>query len=180
MSLYYLMPQLPHFSPSQSTPLPITEDYFLELVRRCLSKSDYERVKKVSLVPDKKKTDTHSSFLSAYYAWERELRYVLGEIRGQKLKKTFSIPNDLTQSFHILTIARTATGFESPLEAEQYLNEQRYAVIKELRPMNYFSLDSVFAYALQLKLALRIKQFDAEAGKAEYRYMYDTILGESK
>ncbi|HPM05605.1 MAG TPA: hypothetical protein PLR81_01200 [Treponemataceae bacterium] len=180
MSFYYLMSQLPYFSLSQSSPLPITESYFLELAERNLNEAQLKTLKNISLVPEKKPREIDSSFLTAYYAWERDLRFVLGQIRGQRLKKDFSVPNNLSQSFEILSIARTATGFESPLEAEQFLNEQRFLAIKKLQPMDYFSLDSVYAYALQLKLALRIKQFNEEAGLAEYRSMYDTILGESK
>lgn len=180
MGFYYLMSQLPHFTLSQSSPLPINEAYFLELAKRNLSEKEFRILEKISLIPSKEAETINSAFLTSYYAWERDLRFVLGHIRGQKLKKHFELPKGLSQSFDILSIARTATGFDSPLEAENYLNEMRYMAIKKLQPMDYFSLDSVYAYALQLKLAMRIKQFNEEAGLAEYRYMYDTILGESK
>ena len=69
---------------------------------------------------------------------------------------------------------------DSPLEAEQYLNEVRVAMMDRVAPMDHFSTDAVFMYGLKLKLAQRMKSFTEEAGAASYRAIYDQILGESK
>ena len=54
MSFYYLMSQLPYFFLSQSSPLPITESYFLELAERNLNEAQLKTLKNISLVPEKK------------------------------------------------------------------------------------------------------------------------------
>ncbi len=83
------------------------------------------------------------------------------------------IPPDIAQ------IARTASGFDSPLEAERYLHGVRVASVSDLAPLDGFTLDALCAYALKLKLAERGGKFNEETGMASYRTIYDQILGES-
>ncbi len=178
-SWYYLMAQLPSFSTQQTAPLPISEEYFLELCSRFLDKKSFKILTKISIEPPRTFAPTGSAFLDAYYDWERKLRFSLASIRAQKIKKEFNLPQNLSFAPDIVQVSRTASGFDSPLEAEQFLNESRMNAVRNFTPTNYFSTDSVFSYALQLKLATRIKQFNEEAGLASYRMIYDQILGES-
>ncbi|AEE16612.1 DUF2764 family protein [Treponema brennaborense] len=176
---YYLLSQLPSFSvTSERAPLPVTEKYFLELCSRFLDAKSMKILESVSLEPPRNGRKTGSAFLDAWYETERELRCALARIRALKLKKEFdmsdvSVPPDIAQ------IARTACGMDSPLAAEQYLNEVRINMIDRFAPLDAFSTDAVYAYALKLKLALRMRSFSEEAGSASYRTIYDKILGES-
>lgn len=178
-SWYYLMSQLPSFSTQQTAPLPISEEYFLDLCSRYLDKKSFTIVSDISLEPPRSLTATGSSFLDSFYDWERSVRFSLASIRAQRMKKDFSIPQEIAIAPDVMQISRTASGFDSPLEAEQFLNEARMDALRRFTPSDYFSTDSVFSYALQLKLATRIKQFNEEAGLASYRQIYDQILGES-
>ena len=72
--------------------------------------------------------------------------------------------------------ARTAVEMESPLDAEVFLNNFRLKFLEIIRPMDTFSEDSVFYYGLKLKLLLRIRGFDEEKGKLEYKNIYNSIL----
>ena len=176
------MSQLPAFSVNQTSPLPVTEEYFVDLCSRFMSKEKSELAKSLSLAPAQKEEKTPSSLVNQYYDFERKLRVALAQMRAQKMKKEFvdeytilpQVPGD------ILNIARNALSFESPLEAENYLNNERVEYLEKIRPLDNFSDDAVFAYGLKLKLATRIKNFNEEAGMASYRKIYDTILGESK
>ena len=178
---YYLMSQLPDFSINQSGPLPVTEEYFIELCSRFLNKKSVEVLKNLTLEPPKKAKKSSSKLVNQYYDFERKLRFSLAQLRAQKMKKEFidedrilsTVPSD------IMTIARNAVAFDSPLEAENYLNEARVQYLTNILPMDGFCEDAVFAYGLKLKLATRIKNFNEEAGMASYRKIYDTILGES-
>ena len=71
---------------------------------------------------------------------------------------------------------RAAVEMDSPLEAEKTLNRYRMEYLETLRPMNTFSEEFVFYYCLKLKLILRMRQFDAESGKAAYKNIYDSIM----
>lgn len=178
-SWYYLMSQLPSFSTQQTSPLPISEEYFLDLCSRFLDSKSFSIICDISLEPPRALIPTGSAFLDAFYDWERMVRFSLASIRAQKMKKEFTLPQGLSITPDILQVSRTASGFDSPLEAEQFLNESRMDALRRFTPSDYFCTDSVISYALQLKLAARIKKFNEEAGLASYRQIYDTILGES-
>jgi hypothetical protein len=45
-----------------------------------------------------------------------------------------------------------------------------------MRPLDGFSVDAVFSYGLRLKLAARMKKFNADKGLESYRKIYDGIL----
>ena len=68
----------------------------------------------------------------------------------------------------------------SPLSAEQFLFEYRIKLIDDIKPIDIFSIDSVYAYGMKLLLIERMKKFDMENGKSSYHMIYDTILGENK
>lgn len=177
---YYLMAQLPSFSVNDSCEeLPITEEYFYELCGRFLDSKSLKTLKSLSLNPPKKAAASGSVFLDSFYDNERKLRFALAQIRALRLNKKFEadcggIPSDIIQT------ARTAMGMESPLEAERFLNQYRCSLLESNRPQDEFSVDSVFCYGLKLKLALRMKKFNAEKGMASYHNIYESILNKDK
>lgn len=175
---YYLMAQLPSFSISAGTPLPITEEYFNELCSRFLDDKTMNLLKDLSLEPPLKVTSSGSKLVDLWYDWERTLRIALAQIRAAKMHKEFNI-NLPSTSPEILQTARTATGFDSPLEAEEYLYNARLEALQKFSTLEPFSTDALLAYALKLKIAYRIRKFSEEAGMASYRKIYDTILGET-
>lgn len=177
-SRYYLAAQLPAFSINAASAVPITEEYFTDLCSRCLDEKSIKILKDLSLEPPREQAATGSLFVDAWYERERSLRYALAQVRAAKLKKEFSV-NTQSLPADIVQIARTASGMASPLEAEEFLNNERAAALEELRPIDGFSADSFFYYALKLKLAVRIKKFNTEAGMNAYRAIYDRILGEA-
>ena len=97
------------------------------------------------------------------------------------MKKEFTDTTNLLSkvSPEVMQVARTAMAFESPLEAEDYLDQIRIEYLTNNLPYDNFSDDAVIAYGLKLKLANRVKKFNEEAGMASYRKIYDRILGES-
>src|SRR5574344_2135441 len=90
--------------------------------------------------------------------------------------------NQFRQALHFLThgIQRTATGMDSPLSAEQYLNEYRMTVLDKIAPLDNFSVDAVYNYGLRLMLVERMNKFNKDEGLTSYRKLYDEILGETK
>ena len=80
----------------------------------------------------------------------------------------------------VVQAARTATGMDSPLSAEQFLNEYRLQVLDKISPLDYFTVDGVFSYGLRLMLTERMKKFNRDEGLASYHKIYDDILGENK
>ena len=180
MAYYYLVSQLPNISGAEGkSALPLNEASFKELCCRFLSEEEKITLNGLSLVPPKELSSTGSVFLDTWYEKERNLRYALAQIRAQKMKKDASVlPPGVTAD--IVQAARTAVGMDSPLSAEQFLFDYRIRLLDELRPLDSFSVDAVYAYGIKLLLVERMKKFDAEIGKTSYHKIYDNILDGDK
>ena len=176
MAYYYLVSQLPNISGAEGkSALPLNEASFKELCCRFLSEEEKITLNGLSLVPPKELSSTGSVFLDTWYEKERNLRYALAQIRAQKMKKDASVlPPGVTAD--IIQAARTAVGMDSPLSAEQFLFDYRIRLLDELRPLDSFSVDAVYAYGIKLLLVERMKKFDVEIGKTSYHKIYDNIL----
>ncbi len=176
MAEYYLISQLPSLDGiSENTPLPITEERFTELCNRFLGKKSQAAMRKLTLSPPKNIQRTDSVLIDAWNESERNLRFALGKVRAEKMKKTFDTENRVFPVEYIKA-ASVATDMENPMEAEEYLNRYRLEILETLRPMDSFSEDYIFYYGLKLKLILRIRQFDTKAGEKAYKNIYNSIL----
>ena len=176
MAYYYLVSQLPNISSSESkAALPLTGAEFLELASRFITEDEKAVLQGLSLIPPMENISTGSVFLDVWYEKERNLRCALAQIRAQKMKKD-SVPLPPGCTADIISAARTAVGMDSPLSAEQFLFEYRLRLLDDLRPLDGFSIDAVYAYGIKLLLVERMKKFEVENGKTSYHEIYDTIL----
>ena len=177
MAEYYLISQLPSLDGlSENVPMPITEERFLELCERFLSKKTKEALSKLTLMPPRVCENTGSEFLNKWNDGERNLRLVLAKIRADKMNKQFDAEKIQSAPVELLQAAREAVEIENPLEAEKFLNKYRLEFLESLRPMDSFSEDFVFYYGLKLKIISRIKQFDKESGETAYKNIYSSIM----
>lgn len=178
-SQYYLVAQLPDVSSAgDKQALPITEEYFRDLCSRFLDEKSLAVLNGLTLVPPREEVSTGSAFVDAWYEKERALRLALAQVRALNLQKESEQLNGACTA-DILQVARTAVGMDSPLAAEQYLYQYRLGVINQLAPLDMFSTDAVFAYALRLMLAQRVRLFNEDTGMASYHTIYERILGEN-
>ena len=176
MAEYYLISQLPSLDGiSDNIPLPITEERFAELCNRFLGKRSQEIMRNLTLSPSKNFESSGSALVDAWNESERNLRFALGKVRAEKMKKTFDTGNRIFPVEYIKA-ANAATETENPMEAEEYLNRFRLEILETLRPMDSFSEDYIFYYGLKLKLIFRIRRFDTKAGEKAYRNIYNSIL----
>ncbi len=176
MAEYYLISQLPSLDGiSENTPLPISEERFTELCNHFLGKKLQDAMKKLALSPPKNVESSGFALIDAWNESERNLRFALGKVRAQKMKKSFDTENRIFPVEYI-KMASAAIEIENPMEAEKYLNRYRLEILETLRPMDSFSEDYIFYYGLKLKLILRIRQFDAKVGEKAYKNIYNSIL----
>ncbi len=179
--LYYLVAQLPAFATSSdnNVKLPISTEYYKDLCTRFMSEKYAEVARNLSLEPPREVETTGSAFLDEWYSRERSLRYALAQVRALKMKKEVKgLP--VTTDGEAIQVARTATGMDSPLSAEQYLNEYRLSLLDRLSTLDMFSVDAVYSYGLRLMLVERMKKFNRDEGLDSYHKIYDEILGEKK
>lgn len=176
MAAYYLISQLPSLDGNgENMPVPITEERFLELCNRFLGKTAQNELKKLTLMPPKAYEKSTSPLVEKWNDGERNLRLALAKVRADKMKKAFDFEKEPMPA-ELMKAASTAVEFESPLEAEKFLNSYRLEFLETLRPMDNFSEDFVFYYGLKLKLILRARQFDTNAGNIAYKNIYNSIL----
>ncbi len=176
MAEYYLISQLPSLDGmSDNAPPPITEERFLELCNRFLSKKILNVINDITLCPLQFCENSGSGMIDNFNESERNLRFALGKVRAEKLGKTFDLGNRILPVEHVKAAA-AAIEIENPMEAEKYLNRFRLDVLESLRPTDSFSDDYIFYYGLKLKLILRIRQFDTEAGVKAYTEIYNSVL----
>lgn len=176
MAEYYLISQLPSLDGiNENAPLPITQERFTELCRRFLRKKAQGELEKLTLVPLRTHEKSSSALIESWNEGERSLRLALAKLRADKMDKHFDAE---TRSFSagLLQAARTAVEFESPMEAEKFLNKYRLDFLETLRPTDSFSEDFVFYYGLKLRLVERIRKFDSESGESAYRNIYNSIM----
>ncbi len=176
MSLYYLMAQLPSLDAlSPMTVPPITEDRFFSLCRDLLPKKAKDEIKKLTLIPKKEGEHSASALLRAFYEGERELRLALSYMRAERLKKSLEMPEG-EPSLSALQTAKQALECTDPKKAELMLSSYRLELLENLRPSDCFSLDSVFYYAIKLKLLWRLCSFDQKQGEQVYKDLYNQAL----
>lgn len=176
MAEYYLIAQLPSLDGiNESTPIPITEDRFLELCHRFLGRKAQRVMKQLTLVPPRTLEKSGSLLIDTWNDGERKLRLALGRIRAGKMKKPFEGAN-LSFPSRMLAVASAAAEMESPMAAEKFLFDYRLEFLETLRPMDAFSEEYLFYYGLKLKLLLHIRQFDVKRGETAYRNLYNAIL----
>ena len=176
MAEYYLISQLPSLDGiNENAPLPITSERFEELCRRFLGKKAQGVLDKLTLAPPRNPETISSALVEKWNEGERSLRVALAKLRADKMNKNFADDN---KSFSpvLLQTVRTAIEFESPMEAEKYLNKFRLDFLETLRPTDSFSEEFVFYYGIKLKLIERIRKFDSESGETAYRNIYNSIM----
>lgn len=176
MAEYYLISQLPSLDGiGENTPIPISEERFTELCDRFLGKKSMAVMGKLTLSPPKSFESSGSALVDGWNESERNLRFALGKVRAEKMKKSFDTENKNIPVEYVKA-ASAAIEIENPMAAEKYLNSFRLERLEALRPIDSFSEDYVFYYGLKLKLILRIRQFDTKAGEKAYKNIYNSIL----
>ena len=174
MAEYYLVSQLPSLD-AVGEDIPITEESFMELCRRFLNKKAVEVLENLTLIPNIAYTPSGSELVNKWNEWERDFRLALVKVRAEKLNKPYE-QKDVVLSSELIKTATIVTSMENPLDAELFLLRMRLSFLETLRPMDTFSQEFLFYYALKLKLLSRIKGFDSTRGEREYRKIYQSIL----
>lgn len=65
------------------------------------------------------------------------------------------------------------TGNTSFAEEEKLIDQLRWRVIEEMNRFNYFTVDQVLGYLLQMQIAHRWEQLDRESGEQQLRKLID-------
>ncbi|MCP4163417.1 MAG: DUF2764 family protein [Deltaproteobacteria bacterium] len=175
MSLYYYtMSSLPMLS--YDGLLHITSELFLDYCSRELTEESMEKLLNCKIsIPDN--PELLEGAVLHYWEWEKSLRNELVKLRAKNMnvdEKDYLRDGDIL--FGIPEIAQTAMKIDSPLEAENFLNNARWTTLDELVTGHFFDFHALSIYYLQLQLLERKQLFDSEKGFENYQEIYKNIL----
>jgi hypothetical protein len=154
--------------------------YFKGLCDSLLKGADAEILRFCTIDPalTLKAADTGSSFVDGWIDAEKALRYNLAYMRAAALKRPAAAepPHDTRAE----TVAKTALSMGDPLEAELYIDKARWETLDALTGITIFDVKVIFAYYIKLQLLERKQSFNTEAGFAEYKSLYESIMNASQ
>ena len=184
MAYYYLAAQLPYLVYGQNPPMSSAS--FRELCLSSLSADDAALLYYCTLDPEKNGVVSAglpemSDMIDNWRVWEQALRLNLARYRAQKLKREGGASIDPPEHpASASSVAKTASGIESPLEAELFLDKSRWDAIEAFQGIDYFDRNTIYAYLLKLQLMERRASFRVDEGFAEYKGLYTAIMAASE
>jgi len=170
------MAQLPNLAYGQTPPM--SSESFVHLAKSLITKNDFIILDNLS--PDKIHSNNKKikcDFIIKLQNWEYSLCYNLAQQRAIKLKRDVSMEKPPVFHIDVIAIALKAVDEHSSLDGEIFLDKARWQVIENFAGNDYFNRNNVFAYYLKLLLLERRQSFDADTGFAEYKSLYNSILG---
>ncbi|MCL2380421.1 MAG: DUF2764 domain-containing protein [Treponema sp.] len=191
-SYYYLAAQLPYLIYGQNVPMSsgafkkLAGEHMDSSAAAVLDHCTLDICPAQSALPDEPgetcpAAPASSSVVSKWKEWERTLRLNLAKNRAKKLKREGGFQAEVPDyPYDAAVAARAALAFESPLEAELYLDKARWDAIEGFQGLDSFSESAIYAYLLKLLLMERRMAFNTEEGYTEYKGLYAAILGEPK
>ena len=154
---------------------PMSSEKFRELCCEFLSSKDAEYLKYCCYDPHLALATTEptgSDFIDTFLYQQRCFLTKLASLRAKKLNRDLEI--DVSEDDAIT--AKTAFEINNPLEAELYINKERWQALDDLVNINYYDVRSIYCYLLKLQLLEKKRIFDTAIGSAEYQ----KLLGKLK
>jgi hypothetical protein len=177
---YYFVAQLPYVNYGDVPPM--STGYFLELCQALLKPADFALTRYCTLdakVAIETAASTGSAFVDDWLARERTLWLNLAALRAGKLHRPIPAdpPHDAPRAE---AVAKAAFAMDDPLQAELYIDRARWGAVEAMIGMNYFSVNTIFAYIIKLQLLERKQLFKTDEGFSEYKTLYAAIMAASK
>ncbi|NIZ19471.1 DUF2764 family protein [Entomospira culicis] len=181
-NLYFLMASLPTLSVNDDAPrMPYPE--FLKQAHGGLGEQEYRRLLSFDLQNIPTDLKGLGNVEKKFWHWEIAVRNELVKLRAKAFnmkEEEFLHTGVDIDSADIRQTALNAFEESDPLKVEIELNKARWALLESERTLEYFSMESLLIYSMQLQLITRRSLFTKELGEANYQKEYELILGEAK
>lgn len=161
MNYYYLYSFLPTLS--LESPPPFSSERFYELCSEHLTPFDYRTLESLN---EPIEETSPVAFIAAWRDFEVSLRNALTRIRAGKLKRDASaeIKPTIDYSMETEKAVSEAMARPSPIEREAALDKIRWKKIEDLAGLDPFASQSIFSYALRLKIAEKWERVSVQTG----------------
>ncbi len=176
---YFEIAYLPHLT--YDAEAFMTLDSFRELCRERCTKHHFSIIENTNIFnyeEEKPSCESHKKWI------EREvyLRNTLVNLRAAKkgidpveyIKDT----PEYEDIMDIQNITQEAFGQDSPLEAEDILNQARWDFLDEIEKYHYFDIEKMVIYYLKLQILNRKNTFDHDIGKANFEKLLEQSVSD--
>lgn len=162
----YLISSLPMLQFNAKSPFSV--DSFLNRCAELIPAKDVNFIKQVITADAYTLELSRDGILSKWKAFDLALRNELARARAarRKISADKFLHEGALFDINITHIAHASLRKNSILEAEKYLDLERWRVLDEICAGHYFDLDFLLVYALKLAILERWAKIDA-ADKAE-------------
>ena len=158
---------------------PISSVEFRELCQKFLSKEDAAFLKFCYYDPKlcmETIKPTGSEFIDNFMQQERGFLELLASLRAKKLGRNIEDSKEINHSTFGDRVCKAASEMDDPLEAELYINKERWSALDELVNISYFEVINIYTYLLKLQLLERKRFFYEAKGTEEYQILYNKII----
>lgn len=176
-SYYYALASLPYLQ-FEGDRYPELED-FIEISQKWGSANESLLLEDISLEPD---LETLHPLLKRYAQWEVGLRNelvrqraALQERDGQAFIVRDQGGDDYSVRSGLSEAVRTALNAESPLKADEILDQLRWNFLDELEVGHFYDLEQMIVYVLKLHILLRRRAMTRDAGRASFERHYSAV-----
>ena len=151
-------------------------DEFLSICKEACSRKDMRCIEDIHLDPAGENRSVHN-LARKWMTWETNLRNELVRFRAKDHGKDQERFLKEESAFYteISDIVREAYSQESPLQAEEVLNQARWRRLEELEVGHHFDLEKLMVYHLKLQLNERKALFTKKAGEENFARVYQSI-----
>ena len=165
MNLEYFISSLPLLAYGQ--PVPLAERDFREACATGLDGALAASVRQLldGLQPGEAPA---SPWVASWQAKEGQVRAAVARRRAARLGVPPPETSDAVADTRIEPAVNAAFDEINPLRREQALDRLRWQLADEMQGVQPISENVVLAYAVKLRLALRLQSLDAAAGRAKF------------
>ena len=177
MSQYYFaVASLPHLIYNMDKVPPIEQ--FIEICEKNCSSKDLKLILAASF-EDIEQKKIKNTILNNWFIWERNLRNKLVLLRAKKRNVS---PEEYIRENPELFVddkfIREAFEDDSPLEAEDILNYERWSYLDSLEIGHYFDEIKLMIYYLRLQILWRRKDINKEKGTQVFNEILEKFSSE--
>ncbi|MFW5734567.1 MAG: hypothetical protein ACOCWR_05855 [Oceanidesulfovibrio sp.] len=171
MGYYYLLASMPLLAPGKAP--PVTAEGFLAAAETALPPALLRLVREIM---DHGEVSGHP-FLDAVRNIEAQIVNTQAERRAEQ-RKVDAGPGLPYGHVNLYVVHGVNGAFlaENPLQRQRELTALRFAVLDDLLVGRPYGEDAVLAYALKLRLALRLSGIDPEEGREAFRDMAERAV----
>ncbi len=177
-SYYYALASLPYLR-FDAERIP-SEGEFLDVARSWCSDRDFAVIAASSLDP--LGSESSHPLVKRFLNWETGLRNELVRQRaaelerdGQENIRRGENGDDYSARSGLADSVRASIQAETPLRADEMLDELRWSYIEDLEVGHFFTIEQMLTYYLKLQILLRRRSLTVERGREAFADHYRAV-----